>query len=171
MSTALRRTSGYTDQPAAQPEVARAPSVHERAAGVLGRWPVLRSLIADRRVRYVFAGGVAAGVYYLLFWIGWLLFSAWVPYLAMLIIVNFMTAAITFPIYRNGVFRYEGSWLPAFLRFYVTCFWALAYGLIMMPVLVELVHLHVLLALAIVTVTQPLINYQLQRFWAFRHRH
>jgi putative flippase GtrA len=136
----------------------------------LSRWPLLHRLASDRRVRYVFAGSVGAVVYYAIFTTGWLLFSRWIPYLAMAVIANFWTAVITFPLYRNGVFRSTTRWFPAFLRFYVSCFWALSFALIGLPLLVELAHLHVLLATAIIIILTPLVNYQIQRHWAFRER-
>ena len=134
----------------------------------LSRWPALQRLVGDRRVRYVFAGGVGAVVYYVLFSANWLLWSRWVPYLVIVVVCNFLTAVITFPIYRHTVFQYVGRWLPAFLRFYVSALWALIFTLVGLPLLVEVVHLHVLLASAIVIVLVPLVNYQIQRFWAFR---
>jgi hypothetical protein len=42
--------------------------------------------------------------------------------------------------------------------------------LVGLPILVEWVGLPVLLAQAIVVFVNPLVNYQLMRFWAFRHR-
>ena len=136
----------------------------------LSRWPLLHRIAADRRVRYLFAGGVGAVTYYTLFTVGWLLWSRWVPYLIMVVICNVLTAIITFPIYRHTVFQFAGRWLPAFLRFYVSCLWALVFALTGLPLLVEVVGLHVLLATAIIIVLVPLVNYQIQRFWAFRER-
>lgn len=137
----------------------------------LSRWPLLHRLAADRRVRYLFAGGAGAVVYYAIFSTSWLLLSPWVPYLPMVVVANFLTAIITFPLYRTGVFQSTGRWLPAFLRFYVSCFWALCFALIGLPLLVEVAHVHVLLATAIIIGLVPLMNYQIQRFWAFRERH
>jgi len=130
-----------------------------------------RGLQSDRRVRYVLAGGTGAVTYYAIFSAGWLLLSQRVSYLVMAIIANFLTAVLTYPIYRLVVFGAVGSWITGFLRFYVTALWALAYALVGLPLLVEIAHLHVLVSLAIIIVTAPLINYQIHRLWAFRqHR-
>ena len=133
-------------------------------------WRLARFLRGDRRVRYVLVGGVGAVTYYAIFSVGWLLLSPRVSYLVLAIIANFLTAVLTYPLYRYVVFLPTGSWAVGFLRFYVTALWALAYALLGLPLLVEFVHLHVLVALPIIIVTAPLINYQIHRLWAFRQR-
>ena len=127
-------------------------------------------LAQDRRVRYVFAGGVAALIYYLVFSGGWLLSAGRMPYLAMAVVANLVTAITTYPLYRRGVFRVTGPWLSGFLRFYVICLWSLAFGFVGLPLLIEVAGVPVLLAQAIVIVASPLINYQVNKFWAFRTR-
>jgi putative flippase GtrA len=130
----------------------------------------LRSISADRRVRYLFVGGVAAIVFYGVFSAGWLLWEGRVPYLGMVLIANIATALSTYPLYRRGVFRATGPWWPGFLRFYAVCFWSLVFNLVSLPLLVEVVHLPVLVAQAIVIVVTPLVNYQVNRCWTFRNR-
>jgi putative flippase GtrA len=126
-------------------------------------------LFEDRRVRYVVVGGVAAAVYYMVFSGGWLLLSGHVPYLAMAVVANLVTAVATFPLYQRGVFRTVGPWLPGFLKFYAICFWCLVFTLVGLPLLVEIGRLPVLLAQAVVLVVSPLINYQVNRCWTFRN--
>lgn len=130
----------------------------------------LSRLIGDRRVRYLLVGAVSALVYYAIFSVGWLALGHRIPYLLMAVTANVCTAVVTYPLYRREVFQYTGSWLPGFLRFYATCLWALAVSLVGLPLLVELGHLPVLIAQAIIILVSPLINYQIHRFWAFRER-
>ena len=129
---------------------------------------VLRSLAADRRIRYVCAGGVAAGMYYAAFAAGWALLSSEIPYLAIALIANLVIAVPTYGLYRRLVFRAGGPWWAGFVRFYVLALGSLLFILVGLPVLVEAFHLHVLVAQAIVVVGSPLVNYQLSRAWAFR---
>jgi putative flippase GtrA len=135
-----------------------------------GAYPVAARLLDDRRVRYLLVGGVAAVVYYGVFSGGWLLWGGRVPYLALVVLANLVTAATTYPLYRRGVFRAGGPWLAGFLRFYLTCFGSLVFNLVGLPLLVELGRLPVLLAQAVLVVASPLINYQVNRRWAFRGR-
>src|SRR3954469_11076875 len=129
---------------------------------------VVRSLVGDRRVRYVIAGGMAAVVYYAVFTASWLLMTPRPPYLALAFVANFVAAVVMYPIQRRLVFRAGGPWLSGFLRFYVLCLGAAVIMLVGLPLLVEVAHLHVLLAQAIVIVGSPLVNYQVSRLWAFR---
>lgn len=161
-----------------EPPDRRSPAVAESAFGGSARrqsrrrrWAdLLARVLADRRVRYLLVGGVSAGTYYLIFTIGWLTVAERVPYLVMALIANVCTAILTYPLYYREVFRHTGPWLTGFLRFYATCLWALTYVLVGLPLLVEVVGMHVLIAQAIIIVTSPLINYQIHRFWAFRQR-
>ena len=127
-------------------------------------------LLADRRVRYVLTGGLSSVVYYLLFAAAWLALSRWIPYLVIAVIASTLTAIITYPVYRNVVFRTGGGVISGFLRFYVVCLWAMLFNLGGLWLLVDVVGLHVLIAQAIVIVLSPLINYQVSRLWAFRPR-
>jgi putative flippase GtrA len=128
----------------------------------------MRRLLADRRIRYVLVGGLSAGFYYSAFSAIWL--TGRVPYLLVAVIANLVTALVIYPVNRLVVFRTGGPWLTGFLRFYVVSLWALMFSLGGLPLLVEVAHLHVLLAQAIVIVVSALTNYQISRRWVFRHR-
>ncbi|HET6213513.1 MAG TPA: GtrA family protein [Micromonosporaceae bacterium] len=136
----------------------------------------MRALLADRRVRYVAVGCLAAAVYYGLFSAGYLLaghrISASAGFSADVIAVfaNLATAVLTFPLYRVAVFGGDGPWIQGFLRFYVIAFWSLLWSLVGLPLLIDVVGLPVLLAQAIIVVAVPLLNYQIHIFWTFRRR-
>ncbi len=136
------------------------------AAGLAG---TVRRVLDDRRVRYLGAGAVAASVYYLSFAGLWLTVSPRIPYVLLALVANFVTAVVMYPIQRCWVFRVTGGWVTGFLRFYLLCLGAAGMVLVGLPLLVEVVGLHVLVAQAIVIVGSPLINYQVGRRWAF-HR-
>jgi putative flippase GtrA len=127
-------------------------------------------LLADRRVRFLLSGGVAAVVFYGTFAGIWLFAEGHLPYLVVVLIANIVNAVVTYPIYRRLVFAASGSVIAGFFRFYAVSLWSLAYNFLALPALVEWVHLNVLVAQALVIVTGPLITYQLHRHWAFRHR-
>jgi putative flippase GtrA len=129
---------------------------------------LLRRLAADRRVRYLAAGGFSAALYYVVFAAGWLTLSRWIPYPVLAVLTGTFCAVVTYPVYRCLVFRTGGPVLAGFLRFYVLCLWSLGFGVGGLWALVELAGLHVLLAQAVIMLLGPLINYQAGRFWAFR---
>jgi putative flippase GtrA len=137
---------------------------------ILTEWFLVRLLASDQRVRYLCAGGVAAAVFYATFAAGWAFLSRWIPYLVIAVGANMITALATYPIYRRIVFRVAGPWLTGFLRFYVLCVGSLLVVFGGLPLLVEVVGLHVLVAQAIVLVGSPVINYQVGQLWAFRQR-
>jgi putative flippase GtrA len=124
--------------------------------------------VRDRRVRYVAVGALSSATYYGLFSAVWLAGGGSIPYLAVAVLANGATAALTYPLYRRGVWRTTAQGLRGFFRFYAVTLWALAFNLVALPILVEWVGLPVLLAQAIIIIVSPLINYQLMRFWAFR---
>ena len=135
------------------------------------RWrPLWSALRDDRRARYVYAGSIAAVVYYGLFFVGWLLLSDRLSYLSVAAAANLGNAVLTYPLYRAVVFRWTGSWFAGLLRFYVICLWSLLLSVVGLSLLVEIGRVPVLLAQAFVIVLTPLINYQLHRFWVFRQR-
>jgi putative flippase GtrA len=130
----------------------------------------IRAIVNDQRIRYLATGGITAVVYYTIFSAGWLLLHGRIPYLAMAVIANLLTAVLTYPIYRVAVFRATGPWIAGFARFYAVFVWGLIFSLGGLPLLVEVLHMNVLVAQAIILVASPLINYQLHKLWAFRHR-
>jgi putative flippase GtrA len=132
---------------------------------------VIRALAGDRRIRYLVVGGVSTVIYYVTFSAGWLLLSGRIPYLLMAIMANFSTAVVTYPMYRRGVFQYAGPWLSGFVRFYALGFGSMGWSFIGLPLLIEVGHVPVLLAQAMVLVLVPVLNYQVMKFWTFGRRH
>jgi putative flippase GtrA len=150
--------------PAAGPDAAPDPAPLPAATPAR----LIRAVLGDRRFRYLLVGGVSAVVYYGLFSAGWLLSGGRIPYLAMAVIANFLCCVSTYPLYRRGVFGSTGAWLPGLVRFYVVCLWALVFSLVGLPLLIEVGHVPVLIAQAIIIVVSPVINYQISKYWAFR---
>ena len=127
-------------------------------------------MLRDRRVRYLAAGAVSAAAYYILFTIGWLAGGGAIPYLVCAPLAHLFGAILTYQLYRRMVWQAPEQGLRGFLKFYAVGLGGLALTLVGLPVLIEWVGLPVLLAQAIIVFVNPLINYQLMRFWAFRHR-
>ncbi len=129
-----------------------------------------RAVRRDRRVRYVVAGALSSGTYYALFSLGWLALGGRVPYLGLVVLVNIVTAVLTYPLYRQRVFASSGPVLSGFFRYYVTSLAGVAFFFVGLPLLIEVAGVPVLVAQAGLLVALPLVNYQVFRRWAFRSR-
>jgi putative flippase GtrA len=127
-------------------------------------------LLKDQRVRYLLVGATATLVYYGIFAGLWLVSSGHVPYLAVAVIANLCTAVLTYPLYRVVVFRTVGPWFSSLVKFYVASLWGLLFVFFGLPLLVELANVPVLVAQAIMLLCIPLINYQLNKTWAFSRK-
>ncbi|GAA4206600.1 hypothetical protein GCM10022252_68960 [Streptosporangium oxazolinicum] len=94
-----------------------------------------------------------------------------VPYLFLAMAAHLTTVVIVYPWYRLVVFRAAGQpWLTGYLRFYVVGLGFLATSLAGLPVLVELFHLPVMAAQALLLVISPTVSYAIHRAWTFRER-
>ena len=93
------------------------------------------------------------------------------PYLVVTAAANLSTALIMYPAYRGFVFGSTTGWLRGFAKFYTVYLLGLACSLLGMPLLIELLHLPVLLAQAVVIAAVPVISYLLHRTWTFRDTH
>lgn len=138
------------------------------------------ALYNDRRVRYLAVGGVSAVSYYGFYTALYLLtpgdfYGGVSPltgdqlhYLIPTVIANFLCGVVTYPLQRHFVFQSKGPVIAGFLKFYMICLWALLFTWLSLPLLVEVFHVPVLIAQAILIVVAPVINYQLSKLWAFR---
>lgn len=129
------------------------------------RW---RALLDDRRMRYLLVGGfntvVGYSVFALLYWA----LNPWVHYLVLAVMSHFLAVINSFLTQRQWVFRDRGPRWPAFVRFNLTTLSALAFGLVAMAVLVDLLGVHPLLAQALVILLSSVGLYLLHRRYTFR---
>ncbi|WP_436762443.1 GtrA family protein [Streptosporangium sp. V21-05] len=92
-----------------------------------------------------------------------------VPYLVLVMAAHLTTVVIVYPWYRLVVFRAHGrSWLTGYLRFYAVGLGFLGTSLAGLPVLVELFHLPVMAAQALLLAVSPAVSYAIHRAWTFR---
>lgn len=122
----------------------------------------------DHRVRYLIVGAGTNVLYFGLFWLGWHLFEGTLPYLVVTALANLGTAVVMYPVYRGFVFGSSTGWLRGFAKFYTVYLFGLGCSLIGMPLLIEVLHLPVLLAQALMILLVPVASYLLHRFWTFR---
>ncbi|MEU4540994.1 GtrA family protein [Streptosporangium sp. NPDC023825] len=117
------------------------------------------------------ASATTALLYCSLLGLGLLAANDAVPYLLLAMAAHLTTVVIVYPWYRLVVFRAHGrSWLTGYLRFYAVGLGFLATSLAGLPVLVEVFHLPVMAAQALLLVVSPTVSYAIHRVWTFRER-
>lgn len=98
------------------------------------------------------AAGVALGVHYLI----------------AILIAQVITISVAFPVYRRFVFQSHGPVLADFLRFLSVWATGAIAGIIVTPLLVELVHLHPVVAQVIAVAVVSVGSFLAHRLFSFR---
>lgn len=130
-----------------------------------GAW---RALLADRRLRFLLVGGFNTVVGYLLFvFLYWALGSA-LHYLVLVVLAHFLAVINSFLTQRRWVFPDRRAGLAAFWRFNLATLSSLAFGLVAMAVLVDLLAIHPLVAQALVVVLSSIGLYLMHQRYTFR---
>ena len=104
----------------------------------------------SRVVKFAVIGALNTGVAYGCFAGLYLLLSRW-PYMAVLVVSRELSVLFAYALYRRFVFPVRGPIVAEFGRFWLVYAGSLVLNMLALPVLVEVVHLPVLLAQAIVT--------------------
>lgn len=128
------------------------------------------TLIADQRVRFLAVGATNTLVGYLIFSALTLWVFAEVPfgYLLSLAISYAIAIVIAFVLYRRFVFKVTGHVVRDFVRFVSVYAVAIGINAVLLPVFVELLGLHPLLAQAITLVITTLLSFFGHRDFSFR---
>lgn len=133
----------------------------------------LRGLVRDERVRFLAVGGTNTVVGYALFSAFTLWVFAGVPfgYLLSLILSYAISITLAFVLYRRFVFPVKGRIVSDFIKFVGVYLVAIGINAVLLPLLVEVVGLHPLLAQAISLVLTTLLSYFGHKYVSFRRRH
>ncbi|MDJ0336518.1 GtrA family protein [Salinibacterium sp. G-O1] len=149
-----------------------ADAPHEEATRPTGLVGLIKRLINDQRVRYLIVGGFNTGLGYGWFVVFQLLLGRHIGYFATLYMAYGAATIIAFLLHRHFTFRASGSGniLIDFIRFQGVYVVALAINTIALPILVELAHIPVLLAQALIVILTTLVSYFGHKFFSFRRR-
>jgi putative flippase GtrA len=131
---------------------------------------LITRLLADERVRFTIVGGINTAVGYGLFALFYLLFGKWIGYIASLYASYFFATLLAFYLHRRFTFRVAGtgSLLMDFLRFQGVYVIALIINTVALPLLVELAHMHALVAQALIVILTTVLSYVGHKFFSFR---
>lgn len=130
------------------------------------------ALVRDQRLRFLAVGATNTVVGYVLF----LVLNEWVfgglpfGYLLSLVVSYAIAIVMAFVLYRRFVFIVRGNVLVDFVRFVGVYLVSLGINLVVLPLLVEVVHLPPFLAQAIILVVTTVVSYLGHRYFSFRRR-
>lgn len=129
----------------------------------------LLRVVRDQRVAFLVVGGVNTVVGFLCF-AGFLLLLGQRRYLAVLVCAHVVSVLIAFVLYRFVVFRVRGHVLADLWRFETVYLAALAVNFVLLPLLVEIAHLPVLLAQALIVFVTSVMSWVGHKHYSFRRR-
>jgi putative flippase GtrA len=141
-------------------------------SGMSGPPGWLLRVVRDQRVAFLVVGGINTLVGYL-FFAGFLLTvgqwwgKPW-GYLAALACAYVVAVLFAFVLYRFVVFRVRGHVLADLWRFAAVYVSSLAVNFVLLPVLVELAHLRVLLAQALIVFVTSVMSWMGHKHYSFR---
>jgi putative flippase GtrA len=127
----------------------------------------LLRIVRDQRVAFLMVGGINTVVGFLCF-AGFLAVLGQRRYLLALVCAHVVAVLIAFVLYRFVVFRVRGHVLADLWRFETVYLSALAVNFVLLPLLVELVHVQALLAQALIVLVTSLMSWMGHKHYSFR---
>ena len=127
----------------------------------------LPGVVRDQRVAFLAVGAINTLVGYGCF-AGFLLLLGQDHYLVALACAHVVSVLIAFILYRFVVFRVRGHVLADLWRFETVYLLALAVNFVLLPGLVELAHLRVLLAQALIVLVTSVMSWVGHKHYSFR---
>ena len=136
-------------------------------SGMSGPPGWLLKVVRDQRVAFLAVGAVNTVVGFLCF-AGLLVVLGQQRYLVALVCAHVVSVLIAFVLYRFVVFRVRGHVLADLWRFETVHLSALAVNFVLLPVLVEIAHLPVLLAQALIVLVTSVMSWVGHKHYSFR---
>lgn len=129
---------------------------------------MIRKAWLNDKVRYLLIGAFNTFFGYSVFAALWLLWGQTFHYIVVLAISHIIVVTSAFFCYRIWVFRKKGGIGGDFVRFNMVYLGAFIFNILVLPVLVEGMHFHPLVAQALVVVVTVVASYLLHRRFSFR---
>lgn len=135
--------------------------------------PALQSLrrrvLEDERVRFLLVGGVNTAFAYALFSALVFALADAIHYTVLLVVTHVVTVLTSYVLHRAWVFHICGRFLRDLPRYWAVQLGVLGVNLVLLPLLVEVVVLHVLVAQALVVAVVAVVSWCGHRYLSFRH--
>jgi putative flippase GtrA len=124
-------------------------------------------VVRDKRVAFLIVGAINTVVGYLCF-VGFLAIFGQRHYLVALACAYVVAVLFAFVLYRYVVFRVRGHLLADLWRFVTVYLSALVVNFVLLPVLVEIAHLPVLVAQALIVFVTSVMSWIGHKNYSFR---
>lgn len=133
---------------------------------------LIAGVVADQRVRFLAVGGFNTVLGYAIYaaLAQFVFGKVALGYLIALIVSYAISITVAFVLYRRFVFVVKGNVLVDFARFVGVYAVSIGANAVALPVLVEFVGFHPLLAQAIVLVATTLISFVGHKYFSFRRK-
>lgn len=128
----------------------------------------LLRVIRDQRVAFLVVGAINTVVGYLIFALFLVIVGRRWGYLAALACAHVFGVLFAFVLYRFVVFRVRGHVLADLWRFETVYLTALAVNFLLLPLLVEIAHLPVLVAQAMIVFVTSVMSWVGHKHYSFR---
>jgi len=127
----------------------------------------LAALLRQQPIRYLLVAGTTA-----LFYIGLVALGLWFGwyYLVAILVAQVITIFSAFPFYRSFVFESQGRLVTDFIRFLSVWVTGAIAGIVVTPLLVELLHWHPLVSQVVAIVVVSVGSFLGHRLFSFRSR-
>lgn len=129
---------------------------------------MIRKIWLNEKFRYLVIGAYNTFFGYSIFAVLWMLWGLSLHYIAILGISHVVSVINAFVGYRIFVFRKKGAIWGDFFRFNLVYLGAFAFNILVLPVLIELLKFHPLVAQALVVIVTVVTSYFLHRCFSFK---
>jgi putative flippase GtrA len=136
-------------------------------AGMSGSPGWFLRVVRDQRVAFLLVGGINTVVGFACF-VGFLVLLGKQRYLVALVCAHVVSVLVAFVLYRLAVFRVRGHVLRDLWRFETVYLTALGVNFVLLPVLVEIAHLPVLVAQALIVLVTSVMSWVGHKHFSFR---
>jgi len=128
---------------------------------------MIRKVWHNEKIRYLIIGVFNTFFGYSVFAILWMLWGKSIHYVGILSISHAINVTCAFFGYRIFVFRKKGDGLGDFVRFNAVYLGAFIFNIVVLPILIEGMHFHPLVAQAFVVILTVVASYILHRRFSF----
>lgn len=129
---------------------------------------MIRRVWLNEKIRYLFIGAVNTFVGYGIFALLWVLYGHYFHYVIILSFSHIISVTNAFFGYRIFVFRKRGPIWGDFFRFNLVYLGTFVFNILTLPVLIELLKFHTLIAQALIVILTVVTSYLLHRRFSFK---
>lgn len=129
---------------------------------------MIRKVWVNEKFRYLLIGGYNTIFGYGVFAALWLIWGQTLNYIVILIISQAVAVTNAFFAYRTLVFRKKGGGWGDFTRFNAVYLGTFAFNILALPVLIEGMNFHPLVAQALLVIVTVVASYVMHRRFSFR---